>query len=197
MAQLNHRTQTKLIDFLLLFLLIIAVIIGIICFRMYFFQPDKTSENEFVVTKATLSQFTYTNNNLQYNIAFNIKGPFHTYGNNVEALAMYHNVSFASTKLPIPSIDELSITFNGQQGMSFGGDQTSELNRDKSINIYHITMKVCFMANTASSNTNGKKPIFYCDMHVPLNSNNGTSSSAIFPATLCDLHYGDEGCSLH
>ncbi|KAK7350504.1 hypothetical protein VNO77_09200 [Canavalia gladiata] len=187
--------NSRIILYLICFIFIICPLSFLISAIVTGFKPNKYSE--FVVTNATLTQFTYTNNTLQYNLTLNIEGPLNTYRNNVKALAMYQNVSFGFTTLPIPCTNELTLMFNGQQMMSLGADQISELNKEKRIEVYHINIKLCLMRKRTSCKTKKKtKPVVYCDLHVPLSSNNGTPPVLQFRNSLCDLLYVNDNCSL-
>ncbi|KAK7350503.1 hypothetical protein VNO77_09199 [Canavalia gladiata] len=193
MTTLHRRTIIKLFLPIIVILITCFIYLGVTMFK-----GNDSSEDMFVLTKATLIEFTYTNNTLQYNLTLNIRGPFHNYHDNVEALAMYQNVSFGFTTLPIPSIDMLSLTFNGQKMMSFDADQISDLNKEKSIGIYHITTKLCLKTNTTSSMTNqNPKPVVYCGLLLPLNSNNGTLPVAGLRISPCNFSYAVDDCSLH
>lgn len=75
--------------------------------------------------------------------------------------------------------------------MSLTADQTSDYNKQKSSGVYDIDVKLYLRIRFKLGvfKTGKFKPKINCDLKVPLTSSSGTSSTATFQTTKCDLDY--------
>ncbi|XP_027367123.1 NDR1/HIN1-like protein 3 [Abrus precatorius] len=179
----------------------ILIIVAIVAFL--FWLIVRPNALKFHVSDATLTQFSYNNNTLRHNLALNvtIRNPNRRLGiyyDNIEALALYQDVRFGSQTLgPFfqhhKNTSVLSPVFKGQRVMPLTEDQVSELNKEKGSGVYSIDVKLNMMVRfKLGLFKSGKvKPNIRCELQVPLESHNGTSSGGgfQFQDTACDWDY--------
>ncbi|KAK7284797.1 hypothetical protein RJT34_19550 [Clitoria ternatea] len=184
--------------FSLIFKLVLTVIIivGIVVFLVWLIvRPNVVKVH---VTDATLTQFNYTGNTLNYDMVLNItvRNPnkrLGIYYDRIEARAMFQGARFHS-EFPGPfyqghkTTNLLNPVFKGQQVLSLNDDQTSEFNKEKSTGVYEIDVKLYLRVRFKLGvfKTKTLKPKVTCDLHIPLNSGNGASPPATFETTKCD-----------
>ncbi|XP_061351102.1 NDR1/HIN1-like protein 10 [Gastrolobium bilobum] len=199
---MSTYNQSHYYYFLLLKLLSALVVIfglGIIIFFIVV-QPHSF---KFYVTEAELTQFDYTNNTLHYNLVLNftVRNPnekLSIYYDKVEALAFYEGSRFASPDVITDmnsfgqckkSTDTISAVFAGQQMLLLDNDQVSDFNKDKSVGIYNIYVKLYFRIRFRVGDfiTRTMKPKVKCDLKVPFINSNTTLT--LFETTNCDVHF--------
>ncbi|KAF7804237.1 NDR1/HIN1-like protein 10 [Senna tora] len=177
----------------------VIVIVGIAALVFWLIvRPNKV---KFHVTDASLTQFDYTNNTLHYNLALNItiRNPNRRLGiyyDSIEARGLYEDARFHSEYLtPFymghKTTHVLTTEFKGQQVLSLNADHTEEFNKDKTDGVYDIDVKMYLKIRFKLGvfKTGKFKPKINCDLKLPLTTANGTSSSAAFQTTSCDLDY--------
>lgn len=175
----------------------ITIIALVLAFLFWFIVRPNILK--FHVTNATLTQFSYTNNTLHYNLALNvsIRNPNRRVGiyyDHIETLALYQDVRFGSQTLePFfqhhKNTTVISTVLKGQQVMPLAAKQVSELDKEEDLGVYGIVVKV-FMTvrfKFVLFKTGNVKPKIRCALHVPLKSRNGTDSA--FQITECDWEY--------
>ncbi|KAK8468259.1 hypothetical protein PHAVU_007G268900 [Phaseolus vulgaris] len=157
---------------------------------------------KFHVSDASLTRFAFSNNTLHYNLALNvsIRNPNRRVGvyyDQIEALALYEDVRFASQTLGpffqhTKNTTFISPLFEGQRVTPLTADQTSQFDKENSARVFSIDVKlfmtVRFKFLLFKSHT--VRPKIRCEMNVPLKSRNATTSlDAAFKATECDWDY--------
>ncbi|KAK7380623.1 hypothetical protein VNO78_33138 [Psophocarpus tetragonolobus] len=174
MLHLNNKVPKCLC-----FILILLYLIILFSFTYLVVSPKKV---KFYITNASLIEFAYTNNTLNYNFVLNIKvtNPNHLvaiYHSHVEALALYHDVEFSSQILGTFFQDHhkttvLNPVFKGVMPLS--EDQISKMKFESS-SIYPVGVKL-YMKNrykVGSININPEMKLkVHCDLLVPLASYN-------------------------
>ncbi|KAL1314085.1 hypothetical protein HN51_040823 [Arachis hypogaea] len=184
--------------FSLIFKLIlsIVIIIGIAIFIFWLIvRPNVVKVH---VTDASLTQFNYSGNTLNYNLTlnFSIRNPnkkLGIYYDYIEARALFQDSRFDSDLLPTfyqghKNTTVLGHVFEGQQVVPLSTDQVSELNKENSKGVYDIRVKLYLKVRfkLGAIKTKKVKPKVTCDLQVPLTSSKGVSSSDIFQTTKCD-----------
>ncbi|CAK8544138.1 unnamed protein product [Lathyrus sativus] len=161
---------------------------------------------KFYVTKAELTQFDYSNDILHYNMVLNFtaRNPnkkLGIYYDKVEAQAFYEGARFAnvdvithmnSFRQDKKSSDPMSAVFSGQQLLMLHSDQVSEFNKDKSVGVYDIYVKLYFRIRfkLGDSISHNYKPKVKCDLNVSLSSrNNATFTFTRVLPTKCDVMF--------
>nr|AFK37034.1 unknown [Lotus japonicus] len=174
-------------------IIIIAAVAGFL-----FWLIVRPNVVKFRVTEASLTEFTYTNNTLHYNLALNItvRNPNSRVGlyyDSIETTAFYHDARFASQNLGNffqhkKNTTVLSPVFKGQQVVPFSEEQGKKLNEDQGSEIYRINVKLLLKVRFKLGlfKTGKVTPKVRCELHVPLKSRNGTVSGAGFQATGCE-----------
>lgn len=154
---------------------------------------------KFHVTNATLTQFNYNNNTLNYNLSLNVtirnsNRRVGIYYDRIETLALYKDVRFGSQSLgPFfqhhKNTTVISPVFKGQHVMPLSADQVSELDKEKNSGVYSIDVKLLMTVRFkfVFFKSGNVKPWIRCALHVPMKSRNGTDSA--FHETDCDWHY--------
>ncbi|XP_061351121.1 NDR1/HIN1-like protein 10 [Gastrolobium bilobum] len=184
-------------------LIAFVVLVGLVI--LIFFLVVQPRAFKFSVTEAQLTQFDYTNNNnnnLRYNMVLNftVRNPnkkLSIYYDKVEALAFYEGSRFASSDVITnmnsfrqykKSTDTMSGVFSGQQLLLLDNDQVSDFNKDKSVGVYDIHVKLYFRIRfrLGDSITRTIKPKVKCDLKVPLSSN---TTFTFFETTNCDVDF--------
>ncbi|KAL2323020.1 hypothetical protein Fmac_027399 [Flemingia macrophylla] len=170
----------------------IIVIAAVVALLVWFIvRPNVV---RFHVTEATLTQFSYDNNTLRYDLALNvsIRNPNRRVGiyyDAVEALALYDDVRFGSQILgPFyqhpKNTTFLNPVFKGQRVAPLAAQQASKLDEEKASGVYSIDAKLFITVRFKFGwiKMHSVKPKIRCELHVPLKSRNGT---AAFQATEC------------
>ncbi|XP_004494243.1 NDR1/HIN1-like protein 10 [Cicer arietinum] len=186
--------------FNLIFKLILTVIIilGIAVFLFWLIvRPNVIKVH---VTDATLTQFNFTKNNtLNYNLSLNITirnpnkklGIYYDY---IEARTLYHDVRVDSNFIdPFyqghKTTNVLNTLFKGEKVVLLGGDQSSDFNKEKSLGIYEIDVKLYLRVRfkLGAIKTRKIKPKVTCELRLPLTSGDGGSTvNGAFKPTKCD-----------
>ncbi|XP_061338089.1 NDR1/HIN1-like protein 10 [Gastrolobium bilobum] len=179
--------------FNLIFKLILTVvfIVGIAVFLFWLIvRPNVVKVH---VTDASLSQFNYTGDTLNYDLALNITvrnpnkrlGIYYDY---IEARALFQDARFDSDFLdPFyqghKTTNVLNPVFKGQQVIALNADQTSELNKEKNSGVYVIDVKLYLRVRFKLGvfKTKTLKPKISCDLQIP-----SSPAAGIFQTTKCD-----------
>ncbi|RDX81192.1 NDR1/HIN1-like protein 10, partial [Mucuna pruriens] len=179
--------------FSLIFKLIMTVVIIVGIAALVFWLIVRPNVVKVHVTDATLTEFNYTGNTLNYNLALNITvrnpnkrlGIYYDY---IEARALFQDVRFDS-QFPSPfyqghkTTNVLSPVFQGQQVLALNADQTTELNKENTTGVYEIDVKMYLRVRFKLGVFKSRrlKPKVSCDLRVPLK---GTPT--VFEITKCD-----------
>jgi len=158
---------------------------------------------KFYVNEANLTKFDYTNNTLYYNMVLNFtarnpNNKLNFYYDKAEARAFYEGSRFANVDVITAmnsfrqfkkSSDPMSGVFSGQRLLMLDNDQVSEFNKDKSVEVYDIYVKLYLeirfrLGNVIFGRIN---PKVKCDLKVPLNSKNTTATFTQLVPTKCDV----------
>lgn len=175
-------------------ILTVVIIVGIAVFLFWLIvRPNVVKVH---VTDASLTQFNYANNTLQYNLALNftVRNPnkrLGIYYDYIEARALYQDARFDSEFIdPFyqghKNTTFLSTEFKGQHVMTLDTDQSSELSKEKGSGVYGIDVKLYLRVRfkLGALKTKTLKPKVSCELHVPLTSAGGAASG--FQTTKCD-----------
>ncbi|PNX89367.1 hypothetical protein L195_g045486 [Trifolium pratense] len=173
---------------------------------LIFFLIIQPHAFKFYVNEANLTKFDYTNNTLHYNMVLNFtaRNPnkeLNIYYDKVEARAFYEGSRFANVDVIThmnsfrqykKSSDSMSGVFLGQQLLMLNNDQVSEFNKDKSVEVYDIYVKLYFTIRFRLGNVilNGIDfhPKVKCHLKVPLSSKNTTTTfTRLLVPTKCDV----------
>lgn len=159
----------------------------------------RPSELEFNVSRAELTQFNITNNQLYYKLALNvtIRNPnkrYRVYYDFGEMSVVYKNRRLETHRLPAFFQDSESTavlssnSFEGQRLVVLGGDEIVEFNAEKSLGRYPIDVMMSFRLRMKSGQVVLKlKPKVYCGLKVQLMD--GSQSFIFFPNTACDFDF--------
>ncbi|KAL5060365.1 hypothetical protein RYX36_031969 [Vicia faba] len=184
--------------------LLVALIVLFALVILIFYLIVQPRAFKFYVTKAELTQFDYTDDTLHYNMVLNFtaRNPnkkLGIYYDKVEAHAFYEGARFAnidvithmnSFRQDKKSSDPMSGVFSGQQLLMLHNGQVSEFNKDKSVGIYDIYVKLYFRIRfkLGDSISHSYKPKVKCDLNVSMNSrNNATFTFTRVLPTKCDV----------
>jgi hypothetical protein len=188
----SHRRSRSccscLFGFIWKLLVTIIVLAGLAVLIFYLIVQPRSFK--FYVTEANLTKFDYTNNTLHYNMVLNFtaRNPnkkLGVYYDDVKAQAFYEGSRFAivdvitfknSFRQDKKRSDPMSGVFTGQQLLMLNNDQVSEFNKDKSVGVYDIRVKLYFRIRfkLGDSISHNYKPKVKCDLNIPLNSSNAT-----------------------
>jgi len=188
--QSNHKSCCSyLCNIFWKFLLALIVLFGLIILIFYLIVQPRVFK--FYVTKAELTQFDYTNNTLHYNMVLNFTAhnpnkKLRIYYDKVEARAFYEGSRFANVDVIThmnsfrqnkKTSDPMSGVFLGQKLLVLDNDQVSEFNKDKSVGVYDIYVKLYFRIRfkLGDSISRTYKPKVKCDLKVPLKSSNNAT----------------------
>ncbi|KAI3409455.1 uncharacterized protein J3R85_019281 [Psidium guajava] len=183
----------------LIFNLILTVVItfGLLAFLFWLiFRPNLV---KFHVTDAELTQFNFTTNNnlLNYNLKLNltIRNPNRRIGiyyDRIEARAFYGGQRFDAEELTKfyqghKNTTTLSPTFEGQNVVVLGSDETDDFNTQKADGVYKIDMKLYMRVRfkLGKIKTFRIRPRVKCGLKVPLSS----SSASAFQTEKCDIDW--------
>ncbi|XP_058740760.1 NDR1/HIN1-like protein 10 [Vicia villosa] len=178
-------------------ILTVIIIIGIAIFLFWLIvRPNVVKVH---VTQASLTQFNYTNNNLNYDLSLNmtIRNPnkrLGIYYDYIEARALYHDARVDSVFLdPFyqghKTTNTLNPTFKGSKVVVLNSDQSSDLSKEKDSKVYEIDVKIYLRIRFKLGvlKTRRIKPKVTCELRVPLNSDGGTTTvDGGFQTTKCD-----------
>lgn len=194
----------SLFSFLWKLLVVLIILFGLIILIFYLIVQPRAFK--FYVTKAELTQFDYTDSTLHYNMVLNFTAhnpnkKLGIYYDKVEAQTFYEGARFAnvdvithmnSFRQDKKSSDPMSGVFLGQQLLVLHDDQVSEFNKDKSVGVYNIKVKLYFTVRfrLGDSISRKYKPKVKCDLTVPFGNNNGTGFTFIrLIPTKCDVEF--------
>ncbi|XP_058742669.1 NDR1/HIN1-like protein 10 [Vicia villosa] len=209
-GQSNNRYNSgssgccTLLSFLWKLLVALIVLFGLIILIFYLIVQPRPFK--FYVTKAQLTQFDYTNNTLHYNMVLNFTAhnpnkKLSIYYDRVEAQTFYEGSRFSNVDVIThmnsfrqykKGSDPMSGVFAGQKLLMLDNDQVSEFNKDKSVGVYNIKLKLYFTIRfrLGDSISRKYKPRVKCDLTVPLSNNNGTGFTFIrLIPTKCDVEF--------
>ncbi|XP_058786457.1 NDR1/HIN1-like protein 10 [Vicia villosa] len=157
---------------------------------------------KFSVTDASLTQFSFTNNNtLNYNLTLNItiRNPNRMLGiyyDNIETDAFFQGVRFSSQTLGAffqhrKYTSFLKPVFNGRQLVPLRSDQISEFKKERKDGVYRIDVKVLLDVRFKLGlfKIGNVEPRVRCDLKVPMKTGNRTLLMNGFQATDCDWDY--------
>ncbi|TKY61932.1 YLS9 protein [Spatholobus suberectus] len=179
--------------FSLIFKLILSVVIIVGIAALIFWLIVRPNVVKVHVTEATLTQFNYTGDTLNYDLALNISvrnpnkrlGIYYDY---IEARALFQDARFDS-EYPGPfyqghkTTTVLGPVFKGQQVLALDTDQTAELKNENDKGVYEIVVKMYLRVRFKLGvfKTKTLKPKVTCELSVPLKG-----SSGVFQTTKCD-----------
>ncbi|XP_058769112.1 NDR1/HIN1-like protein 10 [Vicia villosa] len=180
---------------------LIIILLGLIAILFWLIIQPKAAK--FTVTNASLTQFSFTNNNtLNYNLALDItiRNPNRKLGiyyDIIETLACYKDARFGFQTLgPFfqhhKSTDFMSPVFIGQQVISLSRDRISKFEKEKRDGVYGIDVKILMNVRFKLGlfKTGKAKPKVRCNLKVPLRSSNVTTLLGNkFQATDCEWDY--------
>jgi hypothetical protein len=184
------------------FLVTLVILFGLVIVIFYLIVQPRVFK--FYVTKAELTQFDYTNNTLHYNMMLNFTAhnpnkKLSIYYDKVEARAFYEGSRFANVDVIThmnsfrqykKSSDPMSGVFLGQKLLMLDNDQVTDFNKDKSVGIYDIHVKLYFRIRFKLGNSMSRtyKPKVKCDLKVLLRfNNNATFTFTRILASKCDV----------
>ncbi|KAK7345236.1 hypothetical protein VNO77_15829 [Canavalia gladiata] len=194
----GRRCCCCLFSFFWKFLLAIAVLIGLTILIFWLLVQPRAFKLH--VTEASLTQFNYTSNTLQYNLVLNFtaRNPnkkLNIYYDKVEGHVFYDSVRFASTDVITgknsfrqytKSTNRMSGVFSGKHVVVL---DASDLKDDKRKGVFDIDVKLYFtirfrLGDFIGGDTMAKAK---CELEVPFRSK-GTEVTAFQP-TECDVDF--------
>jgi hypothetical protein len=184
----------------------LVVLFGIITIILFLIVLRLPHRFKFNVTKAELTQFDYDNNTLHYNMVLNFttRNPnkeISIYYDEVEARAFYEESRFANVEVikqyknsfrqHKKSSDSMSGVFSGQQLLMLNNDQISQFNKDKSVGVFDIHVKLNFRIRFRLGFVISHKyrPEVKCDIKVPLSSSKNIETFT-FTSNKCKVAIG-------
>ncbi|KAK7345246.1 hypothetical protein VNO77_15840 [Canavalia gladiata] len=186
----------------LLALLLVIIPVTVTVTAFLFCLIVRPNVVKFHVTDATLAQFSYTNNTLYYDLTLivEVRNPntnIRIHYNYMEEVALYQNLKLCSLILgtyiqPHKNTAVLTPVFKGQQVMSLNKDHILETyNDEKRSGIYHIDFKLYLKVkfDLGVYKTKNMKSTVTCNLQLPLQSYNGTSTAGRFQLTRCNFDY--------
>ncbi|XP_061337973.1 NDR1/HIN1-like protein 10 [Gastrolobium bilobum] len=182
-------------------ILAMVIVMGVAVFLFWLIVHP--NEVKFHVTDASLTQFNYTVDTLHYDLALEIsvRNPnkrIGVYYDNFRVWALCQDARFDS-EIVQPfyqghkTTNMLNPVFKGQQVIALGVDQISELNREKSLKVYEIDVKLYLWVRyeMGTFKTTSTASWVSCHLHVPLTSRDGNSPAAGgFETTKCNWDHG-------
>lgn len=167
--------------FLLKVVITVALLIGLFILIIWLiFRP--INKVEFHVADVALTQFNYTNNMLQFNLAANIsiRNPnkkIGIYYDRIEARAFYEDQRFGYDALtPFyqghKNTSVLNVVFKGQQAVTLQGEELTQFNQERTSGLYSIALELSLRIRfkLGKVKTARFKPKVECDdLKIPLN----------------------------
>ncbi|KAL5067600.1 hypothetical protein RYX36_018487 [Vicia faba] len=187
-------------NFITIIFNLIIILLGLIAFLFRLIIQPKVAK--FTITNASLTQFSFTNNNtLNYNfdLDITIQNPNQKLGiyyDNIKTLAFYEDARFGFQTLGTffqhhKSTNFLNPVFIGQQVIPLSQDQILKFEKKKKDDVYGIDVKILLHGRFKLGvfKTGKVKPKVCCSLMVPLRSSNVTLMGDGFQVIDCYWDY--------